>query len=199
MGDFEDIFGEDDEEAVVEVPVGGENLPTTPAEPVAVELLPSLGPLVMPVDPNAGPNSGNRGNPGKLTPLVRAAVLEMLGESQSRRTVCAIIGVSMNTLANWAKRDPTFRDEMRAAEQSGIRDAVKCLRNSAKFEWKAAVEYLARNPQSREDWAKREGVTVAVSKAKSSKEARAEIQQLLLQPDVEPEADDAEPMPDAAV
>lgn len=111
-------------------------------------------------DPEKGAPVGQRapGRPRKITAELRARLLELLGQSVTRKDACAAVGISVQTLANTLKADPELKAEVHRRERLGVIAASECVTRAAATDPKVAIEYLARRRPA--EWGKKKIVTI---------------------------------------
>jgi hypothetical protein len=92
----------------------------------------------------------------------KAKIIALLANGSSRRMAAQYVGCAPSTITRTAARDPRFREQLAAAEQTADIDALRALRVAARRPryWRAAAWLLERrNPK---DFAPRKPETYTV-------------------------------------
>jgi hypothetical protein len=92
--------------------------------------------------------------PSKLTPEVRAKLLEATRAGASLSDAAAYAGVSTDSFARYRERDPELAAAFAEAEAEVVLTCVRCIRGAAEAgDWRAALTWLERRRP--EEWSAR--------------------------------------------
>ena len=84
-----------------------------------------------------------RGGPDKYTPERVTRILNGISLGGTRRLVCLYAGIDRDTLTNWEKKYPDFRQAVREAEgAAGIGWLAKIEQAADSGDWRAAAKKL---------------------------------------------------------
>ena len=84
------------------------------------------------------------GRASKRTPENAAEIIQIIEGGGTKRLACAVVGMSEDTLALWAKADSELSDRLREAEGRRDRSLVALIQSAAPDDWKAAAWLLER-------------------------------------------------------
>jgi hypothetical protein len=99
------------------------------------------------------------GRPRSLTPEKKQQVLAFLAGGGSRRKAAAYVGISLTTIADEAKRDEQFSDDLSRAEASSYFRHLQNVSKAGEKDWRASAFLLERKWP--EEFGKTQTVNVA--------------------------------------
>ncbi len=121
-----------------------------------------------PGSPQTNPNSQTHklansptggGRPTKLTPAVRAGLMESLRAGMTYAEACAELGISRETLRLWRKGNPALCTSIGQAEAEAADTHITIINKAAEKNWRAAAWWLERRRP--ETWGQARSLTVA--------------------------------------
>jgi DNA-binding XRE family transcriptional regulator len=113
--------------------------------------------------PTKGVRSGSKGGqPGKYHDgYTRTTILELLRKGMSKKSTAAIVGISAQTIMNWERLYPEFKEEIDKAVHEGRFVHVENINAHSKNDWKASAWMLAR--MAPEDWGDKSNLDVTTN------------------------------------
>lgn len=98
--------------------------------------------------------------PTKDTPERRKVILSALAQGNTRTATCAVAGITLETLACWARSDPEFSVALRESEAKAELAALKTIKNAMPMSWQAAAWWLERRRP--DEWGKVDRVEIVL-------------------------------------
>lgn len=101
---------------------------------------------------------------GKRSPEMAERILDALHKGATQGIAAQAAGIGGSTLSQWMIDDPAFREQVRLAKGAVLTERVSEIVSAGKRgDWRASAHYLARHPDSREEWGDKPGGGAAVS------------------------------------
>jgi transposase len=97
----------------------------------------------------------------KLTPELKAKLIEYLKAGNYVNTACAAVGITEETFYQWMKKTE-FSEPIKKAQAEAIARNVIIIQNAAKDQWTAAAWFLERKDNA--NWGRKDKLSLDVSK-----------------------------------